>query len=433
MKLTPQFMVRAALVLTAAGTIGAFGACKDGSGPGQQPPPAPPPPPPPVAIPAPSGLTATAASDTRIDLAWTDNSTNESGFRIERCSGPACTNFAQIGANTAVDVKTYADEGLTAGTSYSYRVRANGATAADTSAWSSTATTITLSPPTPSITMVGAGEITSCASLGSVATANLIKGMLADAGVTVFTAGNNLTDSLPGTTYNDCFDPKWGEFKDRTYYAIGNGDYMGGRGIDGVHNYLGDRTIPKGQLGRSFDIGNWHIILLNTGDWEQTNTDMQNPNGAMNTWLAGDLVNVPAGKCIMTISWERRIYTNDAGGLGLQFNMKQAASLLYAAHADLLVSAKDAIYARFPKTTNNGVAAADGFRQFIVGTGGKSLHKAVTPAGSPVEKQQGNNTPGNSNGVIKFKLNQDSYEWEFVPTVPGGFTDKSDAPVPCNQ
>src|SRR4051812_34818195 len=98
MKLTPQFMVRAALVLTAAGTIGAFGACKsDNVGPN----PPPPPPTPPSAIPAPSGLTATAASGTRIDLAWTDNSTTENGFRVERCSGAACSNFAQIGANTA--------------------------------------------------------------------------------------------------------------------------------------------------------------------------------------------------------------------------------------------------------------------------------------------------------------------------------------------
>src|SRR4051812_26620636 len=105
MKLTPRFMVRAALVLTAAGTIGAFGACKSDNVVN----PNPPPPPPPPGIPAPSGLSATAASGTRIDLAWTDNSTNETGFRVERCSGAACTNFAQIGANTAADIKAFAD------------------------------------------------------------------------------------------------------------------------------------------------------------------------------------------------------------------------------------------------------------------------------------------------------------------------------------
>ncbi|HET9387360.1 MAG TPA: fibronectin type III domain-containing protein [Gemmatimonadales bacterium] len=431
MKFTKRFTVRAALVIAAGGLIGALGACKKDDGVGPNPPPPPPPPPP---MTAPSALSATPGTGNRVDLAWTDNSTNETGFRVERCSGVGCTTYAQVGANTAANITAFVDTfGLVAATSYNYRVRAFGATAADTSAWSNTATAIVNSPPVPSQILVGAGEITSCASLGSVATANLIKGMLSDPNVTVFTTGNNLTDTVPGSTYADCFAPKWGEFKDRTYFAIGNGDYMGGRGIDGVHEYLGDRTIPKGQLGRSIDIGNWHIILLNTADWEQSSADMQNPNGAMNTWLAADLVNVPAGKCIMAISWERRLYTTSSGGLGVNFNMKQAASLLYTAHADLLVSAKDAIYARFPKTNNDGVAAADGFRQFIVGTGGRSLHQAVTPAGSPVEAQQGNNTPGASNGVIKFKLNQDSYEWEFIPTVPGGFTDKSDAPIPCNQ
>jgi len=433
MKFTKRFTVRAALVIAAGGVIGAFGACKDGSGPGTNPPP---PPPPPTGIPAPSGLTATpATTGNRIDLAWTDNSTNETGFRVDRCSGASCSNFAQVGANTAADIKAFVDTfGLVPATSYTYRVRAFGAGAADTSAWSNTSTAIIGSTQSTSFTMVGAGEITNCASLGSVATGNLIKGMLAqDTGMIVFTTGDNLMDAAAGSTYQDCFDPKWGEFKNRTYFAIGNGDYLGGRGIDGVHAYLGDRTIPQGQLGRSFDKGNWHIILLNTADWEQTSTQMQDANGPMNLWLAADLVNVPASKCIMVISWERRIYTTDAGGLGLQFNTKQAASLLYQAHGDLFVSAKDAIYARFPKTNNNGVAAADGFRQFIVGTGGRSLHAAIAPAGSPVEKQQGSNTPGSSNGVIKFKLNDNSYEWEFIPTVAGGFTDKSDAPVPCNQ
>ena len=78
----------------------------------------------PPALPAaPSTLTAAAISSTRINLAWTDNSNNESGFKIERCKNPNCTNFAQI-AQVGANVTTFADTTVTKNTAYSYRVRA---------------------------------------------------------------------------------------------------------------------------------------------------------------------------------------------------------------------------------------------------------------------------------------------------------------------
>ncbi|HWQ31255.1 MAG TPA: hypothetical protein VNQ79_00105, partial [Blastocatellia bacterium] len=51
---------------------------------------------PPPAPAAPTSLTATAASSSQINLAWTDNANNEDGFKIERCQGSGCTNFAEI-------------------------------------------------------------------------------------------------------------------------------------------------------------------------------------------------------------------------------------------------------------------------------------------------------------------------------------------------
>ncbi len=99
-----------------------------------------------VALPpaAPTNLAASAASSTAANLAWTDNATDEAGFRIERCQGSGCANFtevAQVGAN----VSTFGDTGLTASTSYSYRVRAFNA--AGTSGYSNTASTTTIAPP----------------------------------------------------------------------------------------------------------------------------------------------------------------------------------------------------------------------------------------------------------------------------------------------
>ncbi|MBW1750518.1 MAG: S8 family serine peptidase, partial [Deltaproteobacteria bacterium] len=69
---------------------------------------------------APSGLTATAVSASRIDLTWTDNSNIETGFRIERKTGLGGT-YAEIGS-VGLDVETYSDTGLSASTEYFYRV-----------------------------------------------------------------------------------------------------------------------------------------------------------------------------------------------------------------------------------------------------------------------------------------------------------------------
>jgi hypothetical protein len=95
---------------------------------------------PPVLPAAPSALTAAAISSTRINLAWTDNSSNESGFKIERCKNPNCTNFAQI-AQVGANVTTFADTTVTKNTAYSYRVRAFNA--GGNSSYSNTASTKT--------------------------------------------------------------------------------------------------------------------------------------------------------------------------------------------------------------------------------------------------------------------------------------------------
>ncbi len=75
---------------------------------------------------APSNLAANAVSRNQINLVWTDNATNEDGFRIERCKGSTCTNFAQI-ASVGANVTSYQNTGLTKGTTYRYRVRAYNA------------------------------------------------------------------------------------------------------------------------------------------------------------------------------------------------------------------------------------------------------------------------------------------------------------------
>jgi hypothetical protein len=74
---------------------------------------------------APSSLVAVAGSATRVALSWKNNSSNESGFTIERSTntGSSWTQIAQVGAG----VTTYTDTTVSKNKSYSYRVRAYNA------------------------------------------------------------------------------------------------------------------------------------------------------------------------------------------------------------------------------------------------------------------------------------------------------------------
>jgi len=101
---------------------------------------------------APTVLTATVASCSCINLRWTDNSTNETGFKIERCQGSGCNSFAQI-TQVGTNVTSYSNTGLSAGVSYSYRVRAFNTTG--NSAYSNTATATPSPNPCPSPTPGG--------------------------------------------------------------------------------------------------------------------------------------------------------------------------------------------------------------------------------------------------------------------------------------
>jgi PKD repeat protein len=71
---------------------------------------------------APSNLAASAVSRSQINLSWSNNANSENGFKIERCAGATCTNFAQI-ASVGVNVTNFSNSGLKHNTAYRYRLR----------------------------------------------------------------------------------------------------------------------------------------------------------------------------------------------------------------------------------------------------------------------------------------------------------------------
>ena len=103
---------------------------------------------------APTNLAAAVGSSTQINLSWTaatETGGTISNYLIERCQGAGCSTFAQIATSTTT---SYSNTGLTASTSYSYRVRATDA-ASNLGPYSSTATaTTSASGPPPSVAFV---------------------------------------------------------------------------------------------------------------------------------------------------------------------------------------------------------------------------------------------------------------------------------------
>lgn len=117
---------------------------------------------------APSGLTATVVSSSAINLSWTASTGSVTNYSVERCSGAGCSTFTVVGTPTTT---TFSDTGLTASTSYTYRVLATGA--GGSSGYSATATAVTpaAGPPPATVTV---RTVASTVTFASVALTDVI-------------------------------------------------------------------------------------------------------------------------------------------------------------------------------------------------------------------------------------------------------------------
>ncbi|HEV2397944.1 MAG TPA: IPT/TIG domain-containing protein [Candidatus Sulfotelmatobacter sp.] len=96
-----------------------------------------------------AAVVAVANNPDQTSLSWTASTEaggTISNYMVERCQGSSCSNFVQIGTTTTT---SYNDSGLSASTSYSYRVRAQD-TSGITGAYSSVAN-VTTPAATPSL------------------------------------------------------------------------------------------------------------------------------------------------------------------------------------------------------------------------------------------------------------------------------------------
>jgi acid phosphatase type 7 len=258
--------------------------------------------------------------------------------------------------------------------------------------------------------LVGAGDIADCTTTDDTATAALVD----DVNGTVFTAGDNAYPDGRAQDFHDCYDPTWGGFKDRTRPTPGNHDWVT-KDLGGYLDYFGKAAAPDGTPWYSYDLGAWHIVVL---DSACDQTGGCGKGSAQGKWLAADLAASDA-QCTLAI-WHTPRFSS--GEHGDDAGIAPFWEALYAAHADVVVNGHDHDYERFaPQDPNGHEDRANGIREFVVGTGGAALRPFKQP------KPNSEFRVAVAHGVLKLVLHQASYEWSFLP-VGGGFTESGSGP-----
>jgi 3',5'-cyclic AMP phosphodiesterase CpdA len=255
-----------------------------------------------------------------------------------------------------------------------------------------------------------AGNIAKCTTTDDEVTASLLDNLSG----TIFVLGDNVVPKGSTEAYAACYEPSWGRHKARTYAALGNHEYGTGVATPSF-DYFGDRAGPRDRGYYSFDLGNWHIIVLNVND---VTVDSLVPFSGTDQerWLEADLA-ANSKECTLAMWHNPRFFSSDTLGWTSSLYVRPVWDRLYAAGVDVVLNGQQHQYERFPPLTPAGVRDdATGIRQFNAGTGGES-------AEMPVAIAQHSEALTDAFGILKLTLDDGSYSWEFIPAVPGQFTD----------
>jgi acid phosphatase type 7 len=375
-----------------------------------------------VAPTTPSGLTASAASSSEVDLAWTaaTDDIGVAGYTIYRDGTPV-----GLSGGTA-----YADASVGASTTYTYTVdtfdfAGNRSTRTDPPVGATTgpddpviaaAGDIACDPEDPNFNHLD-GTASHCVMKF---TAQAISSDPPDA---VLALGDLQYDCAGYQAFLQSYDLSWGAFRGITHPGPGNQEYDTADGTDcstlhdGYFRYWASEggVSPADPMGNgrgyySVDVGRWHIVSLNSN----CGVVPCGAGSAQERWLAADLAAHPAA-CTLAF-WHHPHFGPTAA-----YDASGSADFwkdLYAAHADVVLNGHAHLYERFAPQSPARQPDSDGIREFIVGTGGERL-SPIDASNAPQSVVLDNHTFG----VLRMTLHPTSYDWQFVPVRGGTFTD----------
>lgn len=267
--------------------------------------------------------------------------------------------------------------------------------------------------------LLAAGDIAECDSIGSSQTAAQIQDVLAarlsaSVGISVAALGDNAYEMGTITDYQDCYDPTWGRFLVRTLPVVGNHEYLT-PGAAGYVAYFGARAGDPTKLYYSAVLpNNWLFVALNSNCAQVGGCEEGSPQ---ELWLRSVLA-ANKGKCIVAAMHQLPF---SSGQNGDEPRLQPLVKALHEYGADILMGGHDHNYQRYVPMDYLGRADANGFREFVVGTGGSNYGRTITPT-VPITSAV---LQVRVFGTIQFDLLPNFYSWEFR-AVDGSYVDSGE-------
>jgi acid phosphatase type 7 len=225
----------------------------------------------------------------------------------------------------------------------------------------------------------------------------------------VLTLGDNQYEDGELQAFQRSYAASWGRVKAITRPSPGNHDYHVS-GAAGYYAYFGPLAGDPGKGYYSFDVRAWHLIALNSNCEEVGGCDEGSPQ---EEWLRADLA-ADVSSCTLAYWHHPRFSSGDHGNNNTYDAFWRA---LYDGGADIVLNGHDHDYERFATQDPDQQADPNGIREFVVGTGGKSLRPFVNAEPNSQVRDP------NTFGVLELTLRPQGYDWRFVPVGGNTFED----------
>jgi 3',5'-cyclic AMP phosphodiesterase CpdA len=225
----------------------------------------------------------------------------------------------------------------------------------------------------------------------------------------VLPLGDNQYESGSQNEYAEAYNLSWGRLRANSRPVPGNHEYQDdftAQGYFDFFNGAGSVTGPAGERGKgyySYNFGDWHFVALNSNCAHVRGGC--GVNSLQERWLREDL-QTNRRPCTLAYAHHPR-FSSGINGSG--DNLAPLWQALYEYGVDVYLAGHDHHYERFAPQRPDGVSDPEhGVREFVVGTGGRS----ITPFRTILANSEIQDTT--SFGVLSMRLGPTGYQWKYL-------------------